>query len=245
MGWLVELVEKIKEFIPSAIDLGIGAVTTIALYSVVKFPWDLYFYARHTRLEAEESKKLGIKVSESDYSAVSSIENRALFTSIFSHFASAGVVYGIGHITNEQVIKKRTAIFFLASLIVRPTFTAYNYLYQRLEQLLQKTYYPREDVLLIKSKVDTLSVELQQEKEKNQKLFQEIDRLNQSYKSDLVEVKKEVNKNSEMFQKNGPDQLNEIRAIQDDFKQSIHKISKEKQMIDGVKEFIKSITQNN
>lgn len=245
MGWLVEILEKIKEFLPSAVDLGIGAATTFSLYAVISYPWDLYFYARHTRIEAEESKKLGINVSESDYNSVRSIENRALFTSIFSHFASAGAVYGIGHITNEQVIRKRTAIFFLASILVRPTYSAYSYLYQKLDSLLQKTYYPREDVLKIKSRVDELEKSLEEEKKKSQNLSNEVEKLMNSYQGDLEKVKKEVNKNHGLFQKNGTDQLDEIRKIQEDFKQSVHKISKEKQMIDGVKEFIQQITQKN
>lgn len=74
-----ELVEKAKAFVPNAMGLGIGVVTGICFLGVVKLPWNVYFTARETRVELEESVHRGLKVDENDLVDIKSLENRSLF----------------------------------------------------------------------------------------------------------------------------------------------------------------------
>lgn len=237
------LLAKIEPSLPSWVDTAFALGTTGLLLAVIKLPWDMYFLARRTRLELEVSIKLEndaekrITVQVEDEVYIRSVEKRLLAVCVGSHVVTAVAIYGIAKLTNEQYIKEHTSLLFLGSALVRPLVSAHKYMKTRLQELMNKVKYPREDINQLRQELRSVQNEVQDLTYRNTMLNEQQERLKERANS----LDSEVSRNRELIK----DQRERLTSVANKFEETVTKISKDQVMLAGVKEFIQSVIMQN
>eukprot|EP01125_Pyxidicula_operculata_P014952 TRINITY_DN5043_c0_g1_i1.p1 TRINITY_DN5043_c0_g1~~TRINITY_DN5043_c0_g1_i1.p1 ORF type:complete len:290 (+),score=71.08 TRINITY_DN5043_c0_g1_i1:299-1168(+) len=153
-GSITEFFSKLH--LPSLVDLVIGVGTTVWLYYLIKFPWNLYLSARRARIDGEESQQQGEQQDPKLLQNVKKIEKSLLFGVLAAHTLSAAGVYGIAWLTEGKYISPHAAYLFVGAAIVRPAYEFHSYLHNRIEQLRQRIHYPKDYVTDLINRVNTV-----------------------------------------------------------------------------------------
>jgi hypothetical protein len=145
----------------SSLDWIIGLCTLAWLIIIVTVPWNIYFQARAIIVESVESKKRGITIDDEKITYTKRWADRALLLAITLHIATAmGMLYlataGISFIGYFG------AGAALILTIIRPIIRGYEYVRKRLSAINQEILYPREDIVEIRVKVETLQTNVEQ-----------------------------------------------------------------------------------
>jgi hypothetical protein len=220
-------------------------------------PWDIYFQTKQVREELDMSKKTSttdnpIHVSPEDEKAVKKLETRLLVGAISAHLLSAGAVFGIARLTEGKFVRERTAWFFLGSLLVRPMIASHNYLKDYLQRLRVNVTHPRDDVNLVKSRISTLESSVNSLYSYNiptyNNAIQDLRKLIETNKQESDEKSGEIRNSLRSEVTTLSDQLRQneekLRLIKQKFEETILQISKDEQMIQGVKLFLKTVMEN-
>src|SRR5689334_6923234 len=137
------------------------------------------------------------------------------FSNIFSalglHLTSAGAVYGIAHVSNEEIFRKRTSLLFLCSILFRPLNRFHSYLYERLEEMRFEAYYPRADLERLYGEIENTNKQTlaqQNELENIKESFRAMEKKTNTQAKDLREKVNEY----KGLQTNNRNLLNEING---------------------------------
>jgi hypothetical protein len=137
----------------SIIDWAIGIAIFEWLFAIVTIPWNIYFAARSTLETGTDSRIQGIEVEERQLGYARSISHRALIVAIGLHLISAAGLYYLAAsgITPLGYISAGAALLLT---FLRPAFSTYEYLAQRLSQMRQQFTYPRADIIELQHRLD-------------------------------------------------------------------------------------------
>ncbi len=145
----------------SILDWVIGIAILEWLLAIVTIPWNIHFAARSTVTEAQTSlqNKIAIDPQQLDYAR--KIARQSAILAVALHLISAASLYWLA-------AKGLTPLGYLSSAaallltFLRPAYSTYEYLYQRLSALRQQFTYPREDVNLLRDQVRDLELQVRQ-----------------------------------------------------------------------------------
>ncbi|MBW4594153.1 MAG: hypothetical protein KME46_14840 [Brasilonema angustatum HA4187-MV1] len=137
------------------LDWVIGGANFWWLLVIVTVPWNVHFQAKEVLAEGAQSTEKGIPVDEKQLEYVKVLAQRSLIVALALHLFSAIALYllaatgisAVGYISSG-------AALLLTGL--RPAISAYEYLYARLVMIRQEWKYPREDVVELRSRFNTL-----------------------------------------------------------------------------------------
>ncbi|MBP5974080.1 hypothetical protein HW132_15350 [Brasilonema sp. CT11] len=137
------------------LDWVIGGANFWWLLVIVTVPWNVHFQAKEVLAEGAQSTEKGIPVDEKQLEYVKILAQRSLIVALALHLFSAIALYllaatgisAVGYISSG-------AALLLTGL--RPAISAYEYLYARLVMIRQEWKYPREDVVELRSRFNTL-----------------------------------------------------------------------------------------
>lgn len=137
------------------LDWVIGGASFWWLLVIVTVPWNVHFQAKEVLAEGGQSTEKGIPVDEKQLEYVKVLAKRSLLIALALHLFSAISLYllaatgisAVGYISSG-------AALLLTGL--RPTVSAYEYLYARLVMIRQEWKYPREDVVELRFRFNTL-----------------------------------------------------------------------------------------
>jgi len=244
--------------LPSIIDVGLGLGTTVWLYYLVIIPWNLYFLARKTRIDGEESKAADIQVADQDIEEVRSLEKRLLVTALAAHGLSALGVFVIGKLTSGVVVKPSTSLLFLGSAILRPSYEAHKHLRDRIAQIALRVKYPRNDVQELIAKVDTLRNENENRKGEIQSLKQQLENLQRDHSKTASQVQtltqtvdnnaRSVNERCQSIERKIESNQNfynsKVDQVAKKFDDTVVQLSTDKQMIQGVRQFLQLVKES-
>lgn len=137
------------------IDWIIGTLTAWWLLVIVTVPWNVYFEAKTVAAEAAHSASIGIIVDQKQIKYVNRLERNAMIVSISLHVFSAAGLFCLSAcgITPVGYIGSAAALLLTA---VRPSVRAYEYLWERLVAIKHQVKYPREDVIELRQRTQTL-----------------------------------------------------------------------------------------
>ncbi len=135
------------------LDIAIATAGVVMLYSVLRFPWDLYMEARGLYRDQRESQRREMEISQSDIKYAQKTARWLLAFSLGSHLLCAAVALAV---TTFSSLGYWFAGFFLLATLLRPSAIVYAHIKVRLLEMRQRARYPREDVVSLLTKVDTL-----------------------------------------------------------------------------------------
>ncbi len=135
----------------SLIDWVIGASIFIWLIIIVTVPWNVYFKAKSVLNQAAISRERGINVDERQIPYIRSLRTRSLIIALALHLISAIALYFIAA-NGVGTVGYIGAIAALLLTVLRPAISAYEYISQKLNDILQEINYPREDVMELRQR---------------------------------------------------------------------------------------------
>lgn len=139
------------------LDWVVGAVSFWWAIVIVTIPWNLYFRAKAILHDAQLSLEKGITVDRQQQHYVEMLRNRALWVALGLHGVSTLVLYLLA-VTGVSAIGYLSSGVVLLLTGLRPAIAGYKYLVQRLENIGRAVKYPREDVLLLRDRLDKLTL---------------------------------------------------------------------------------------
>lgn len=127
---------------------------------VVTLPWNTHFKAKEILDEADISRKKGINVEEGEISYAKRISKRYLLVALGLHLFSAAAFFGLAVSGVSEAVGYTAAGLALLLTGLRPAVRFHEYLTARLGNMKEAIRYPREDVLLIESRLSQTESEL-------------------------------------------------------------------------------------
>ncbi|QLE54445.1 hypothetical protein [Nostoc sp. TCL26-01] len=128
------------------LDWVIGGASFWWLLVIVTVPWNIHFQAKQVLAEAAQSQEKEIPVDAKQVRYVQGLAKRSLWVALGLHLFSAIGLYTLAA-TGISAVGYISSGAALLLTILRPTISAYEYLYSRLTMISQEWKYPREDIV--------------------------------------------------------------------------------------------------
>jgi hypothetical protein len=139
----------------SFIDWVIAIAIFEWLLLIVTVPWNIHFEAKEVLAQAAESTEKGIAVDDKQVKYVTVLANRSFFVAIGLHLFSAIALYALAA-AGISVVGYLSSGAALLLTIMRPAIRAYQYLAARLTMIRNQFFYPREDIVELRSRFANL-----------------------------------------------------------------------------------------
>jgi hypothetical protein len=226
--------------IPSGhfIDWIIGTVTLWWLLVIVTVPWNVYFEARGVADEAAHSASIGIHLDAKQLKYVNDVSRNALIVAIALHIVSAAALFALSAagVTAVGYIGSGAALLLT---ILRPSVRTYEYLWEKLLSIRHRVKYPREDVVELRERANTLERKVESlERELNpaepHSFAANETRTREEIKVRLQTVAAEQNRLRDENER-------EHERLAHDAQNGIAKLSADSQFLDHVREIVKLI----
>lgn len=134
------------------VDWIVGTGSFWWLILIVTVPWNIHFGAKAILAQAAESKQKEIAVDDRQLQYVEKLARRSFKAALSLHFLSAAGLYALAATGVSAIgyVSSGAALLFTA---VRPTIEFYQYLAGRLRNIGREIYYPREDIMELRTRV--------------------------------------------------------------------------------------------
>ncbi len=218
------------------LDWVIGGASFEWLLVIVTVPWNVHFQAKEVLAEGALSTEKGIPVDEKQLKYVTVLAKRSLLVAIVLHLLSAASLYILAA-TGISVVGYVSSAAALLLTALRPAIRAYEYLYTRLTMIRQEWKYPREDIVELRQRVETMEVTLKHLEEQlnpehpyslaaNQQLYSE-------------ETRKELARLISSLEQLHATNQNEHQRLARESQAAIAQLSTDGQFLDHVREIIR------
>jgi hypothetical protein len=137
------------------LDWIIGCASFWWLLVIVTVPWNVHFQAKEVLAEGKQSGEKGIPVEEKQLKYVQVLAKRSLLVAIALHLLSAVSLYMLAA-TGISAVGYVSSAAALLLTALRPSVRAYEYLYARLTMIRQEWTYPREDIMELRNRFNTM-----------------------------------------------------------------------------------------
>ncbi len=141
------------------IDWLIGIASFWWLLAIVTIPWNIYFDARETLIDAKLSQEKGLKVAQKNLNYVQKVATWSFFGAIFLHLISALGLYLLAKTGISNVGYVSSGLTLLLT-ILRPAIRGYQYLALRLSNIKKEIKYPRQDAIELRNRVKIIEKSL-------------------------------------------------------------------------------------
>jgi hypothetical protein len=218
------------------LDWIIGGASFWWLLIIVTVPWNIHFQAKQVLAEGEQSKQKGIPVDEKQQKYVKVLAKRSLITAIALHIVSALGLYILAA-TGISAVGYISSGAALLLTVLRPSISAYEYLYARLLMIRQEWQYPREDINELRNRFYTLEETVKRlEEQLNPEFPYSIVATQQTY---VDESRKELARLAANVEKLRATNETEHERLSSEARQAISQLSTDGQFLDHVREIIR------
>lgn len=224
-----------EEKIHIVYNLAWAIVGGATLLTMITLPWNLYFEARALIEDQAYAADKGKELKEKDRADAKKLAKLLLILCIALHISTAAGV-GIYTYFEPTTMGYVFASAFLISVMFRPMASFYAYQMERLKVLRGDLRFPRDDVHLLKSRVDNL-----EPGHKDLKL--EVASMNsslQAMKDNLNERITGVDERLTGTKRHYDEQIDKICR---EFERSIERLTEDKELLRGIKAFIRLVKE--
>lgn len=137
-----------------------GLAALLALWGVVKLPWDLYFQARGVQQQQADSRARRIEVSEAEQQETAGLARRLLAVALGLHLLGAGIC-GAAAWASGGELGLFAAGAFLVSMLLRPTVAMVAQVRLRLMALQRRALLPPRDAMELAERLGRLEHEVE------------------------------------------------------------------------------------
>ena len=215
------------------ITVAVSGVTLTGLLGILKLPWDLYFDSKNLLAEQQESLENEIDIRQEDIHYTAKMSRRLFLLCIGAHLVSALVIAAATYYSGGN-LGYYFAGFFLLSTTFRPGWAFYLAQRRRFAMLRSRTYVPRQDATQLAMRIDTLESNLMQ-------LTEEIRYNAEQVNDKLGKLQLDQNQIAEDHRQMNKKYYQKVEMICDEFEKSISKLNHDKELLSGMKAFIKMI----
>jgi hypothetical protein len=218
------------------LDWIIGGASFWWLLVIVTVPWNIHFQAKQVLAEGEQSQEKGIAVDEKQQNYVKLLAKRSLIIAIALHLISTVGLYVLAAtgISAVGYISSGAALLLTA---LRPAISAYEYLYARLTMISQEWKYPREDVMELRYRFETLEETVKRlEEQLNPEQPYSVAANQQSY---IEETRRELARVVANLEELRATNQTEHERLSREARQAIAQLSTDGQFLDHVREIIR------
>ncbi len=138
-----------------------GLLAFFWLVTIVTVPWNIHFKAKAVLADAVSTRERGLTVEPRQVAYVSRLSRASLWAAIALHVGSAVVLFVLA-VTGVTRVGYIASVLALLLTALRPAASAYEYLAERLRTIGETWKYPREDVLELRGRVDTIEADIKQ-----------------------------------------------------------------------------------
>jgi hypothetical protein len=218
------------------LDWIIGGASFWWLLVIVTVPWNIHFQAKQVLAEGEQSQEKGIAVDEKQQNYVKLLAKHSLIIAIALHLISTVGLYILAAtgISAVGYISSGAALLLTA---LRPAISAYEYLYARLTMIRQEWKYPREDVIELRYRFETLEETVKRlEEQLNPEQSYSLAANQQSY---IEETRRELARVVANLEELRATNQTEHERLSREARQAIAQLSTDGQFLDHVREIIR------
>jgi hypothetical protein len=218
------------------LDWIIGGASFWWLLVIVTVPWNIHFQAKQVLAEGEQSQEKGIAVDEKQQNYVKLLAKRSLIIAIALHLISTVGLYILAAtgISAVGYISSGAALLLTA---LRPAISAYEYLYARLTMISQEWKYPREDVMELRYRFETLEETVKRlEEQLNPEQPYSVAANQQGY---IEETRRELARIAANLEELRATNQTEHERLSREARQAIAQLSTDGQFLDHVREIIR------
>lgn len=210
-----------------------AAIVFVALWGVVKLPWDLYFAARHVQRAQQDSRRRGVQVGAGEEAEASGLARRLLALAVGLHLLGA-LVSGLASIASGGRLGLFAAGAFLVTLAVRPTGAMFVHVQARLRDLQRRARVPQDDALA-----------LHQRLQEAEGLLEQLGRRLEEAETGLTGLTAEVGTQRSTLERGLARQeerhLHELDRLGTEMQRSLEKLSDDQELLAGLRAFLKLV----
>lgn len=227
IAWPLGLQDVLRESIAAghALDWIMGALCLIWLVIILKVPWDLYFQATGVTFEIQRSYERGVTIVPGREEYIKKLRKRLGQLAVGAHLASAVLIAAITFLTGGAV-GYYFAAFYIISTLFRPAAAAYAYLSHKLSTIAEETRYPREDIVELRSRVDTGEQSLKDLTERIEAISEKLN----SEESTRSEETRELR--------------DHVHDIGREFETTISRLTDNQEIISGIQAFVRLVAKS-
>lgn len=215
-----------------ALELVMGAVALGGLWLVVWLPWDLYFGARGLAAEQADGTARGIEVSEADRAEARRLAPRLLALCLSLHVGAAGGLALTAWLT-EGALGYWFAAAYLVAIGLRPLGAFYRHVSARLDALHARTRHPREDVVALRHRVETLEHELAALRERELPALRDRD--------DALEAQQSADRHEARSRLTAVDaKMDEVLL---ELERSVARLTRDRELLQGIRAFVRAVKE--
>lgn len=208
---------------------GMGVLCLVWLVVLITLPWNVYFKAREVLADMATAKERGLTVSPDRWKEATQLRKRALITSLLLHALSAACIGVVAWWTGSMWAAGFSA-FYLVSCLFRPGFEMHRYIQARLRQLTEDVRFPRDDVVRLQAEVARVASEL--------KALQDTV---EQHRVDAGTLATRVEQQAQASVQRDMALDVKVVAISRKFEDTVNKLSDNKELISGIKAFLRLI----
>ncbi|MEM6752443.1 MAG: hypothetical protein AAF630_05670 [Cyanobacteria bacterium P01_C01_bin.38] len=218
------------------LDWTIGGASFWWLLVIVTVPWNVYFKAKETLYNAEQSIEKEIPVDEKQLKYVKVLVRRSLIIAVFLHILSTVGLYTLAAtgISAVGYISSGAALLLTG---LRPAISAYEYLYTRLTTIGREFRYPREDIIELRNRFTRVETTVRRMEE--QLNPENPDSLAAKQKTYSQETRRELATLAATIEELRATNKIEHQRLSQESKQAIAQLSTDGQFLEHVREIIR------
>ncbi|AFY38553.1 hypothetical protein Lepto7376_2263 [[Leptolyngbya] sp. PCC 7376] len=213
------------------VDWLIGIASFWWLLAVVTIPWNIYFEAMATLDEAKISEKKEIPVDKQQLMYVAKVARWALIGAITLHILSAIALYALAA-WGISAVGYVSAFAVLLLTILRPAVRGYQFLAFKLSNIRQQIQYPREDIVELRARVQTLE-------SISESLQKTLDKTSEEQTEEYSEIRQSMAKLRSKLEELAAVNQTEHQRLAREATGAIAQLSEDSQVLNHVREIIR------
>ncbi|MCP4697226.1 MAG: hypothetical protein GY862_10295 [Gammaproteobacteria bacterium] len=215
------------------LTFGMGFIGLAGLILILKLPWDLYFEARNLLSEQRESIRKNISFPKEDHQYTQKTAKKLLVICLGLHVL-ATIVISLATYFSDGYLGYYFAGFFLLSTGFRPLSAYYSHQKARFAALRARCKVPREDAINFAVRIKALEKSHKELEKTIEAGAKETQKSFQKTQADLDQLHATIIRLNREYQEKAD-------RVCDEFTRTVDKLSEDKELLLGLRAFIKMI----
>ncbi len=216
------------------VDWIVGVASFFWLLSVVTIPWNMHFRAREVLADADLSQSTGINIRSEDRAYAQGIAKRYLLVALLLHLVSTLAFYALAYWEVSGLGYWASGAALLLTLL-RPLMRLHDFVVHRLENIRGQVHYPREDINVLRSKLDEVYALVQrfdsnQQDSEYAQLLRRIGKIEKQLEKVFATIAEERNQNAKTHEQ-----------LKRSAEEAIGKLSEDARFLNQVRELVQFI----
>jgi len=217
------------------VDALAAVAALVALWGVVKLPWDLYFRARYVQRSQSDSVARRVAVRPDERAETTQLARRLLALAVALHLVGAAVCAGLTWVAGGQLGWVASAAFLL-TMLLRPAGAMVAHVRARLETLQRRARLPAVDAVELEQQLDRMQRALQGVRE-------EVGHEERGLAAVGQRVDAAVQRHDRQLSLQATRHQQELDRLGLEMERALEKLSRDQEVLAGLRAFLQMVRQ--